>query len=52
VNGEPFNYTNWEAGEPDNASGGQDRIKMRLPSGEWQDIGKDLFVDGYLVEYE
>ena len=32
----PLSYTNWGAGEPNNAMGGEDCLHFR-PSGEWND---------------
>ncbi|MEY2713945.1 MAG: hypothetical protein RIT24_288, partial [Planctomycetota bacterium] len=53
ISGEPWSYTNWQAGEP-NDSGGEDRLMM-ASNGTWNDSGCPggcLFEQGFLVEVE
>jgi hypothetical protein len=55
VTGEPFVYTNWAAGEPNNSGGTEDVIHLRNSSGQWNDLtGGDSILgssSGYLIEY-
>jgi hypothetical protein len=37
-NDDPFNYSNWAAGQPDNASN-EDVVEVRNDNGQWNDIG-------------
>ncbi len=55
VTGEPFTYTNWFPGEPNNAGPGgipEDHAEM-FGSGEWNDIQAQNGVNqGYIIEYD
>jgi len=50
VTGEPFVYTNWAGGAPNNA-GNENVIHFWSPAGTWNDAGGSL-LKGYLVEYD
>ena len=52
VNGEPFSYTNWRAGEPSNGGGFEDGLLFDPSSGTWNDGGRGFTQAGYVVEYE
>ena len=53
VTDEPFTYTNWAGGEPNDAGGQEDSFAF-LPEhpGEWNDVPGAGKVGGYVVEYE
>ncbi len=56
ITGEPFAYTNWEPGEPNNDFQGENENRIEIyaqPSGTWNDLASDgpLFPVGYLIEY-
>ena len=53
VTGEPFTYTNWAPGEPNDA-GGQEDILTFHPQhpGKWNDVPGAGKAGGYLVEFE
>jgi hypothetical protein len=50
VTGEPFTFTHWEAGEP-NDQGGEDVMEFRS-NGRANDLPAWVGLGGYLVEYE
>lgn len=58
VTGEPFSYTNWAAGQPDNGRGNEDRLQFSYSSNavqpKWNDILGDNHEDvpSYIVEYD
>ena len=55
VTGEPWNYTCWDDGEPNNASeGSEDRLHFHWENGpSWNDLSaSDESPRGYIVEYE
>jgi hypothetical protein len=37
TSGEPVNYTNWNAGEPNNSGGNENAVEMFGSNGEWND---------------
>ncbi len=49
VTGEPFAYTNWQAGEPDNEAGTERHIRM-FEDGGWDDYGHDQLA--FVCEWE
>lgn len=49
VTGEPWSYTKWAGGEPNN-SGGEDVLNFWSTAGAWNDVNRSL-AKGYLVEY-
>jgi hypothetical protein len=55
ITGEPFTFTNWFPGEPNNtsASGGPEDYLEMFASSEWNDTEDNhLFTNQYLVEWE
>ena len=56
VSGEPWNYSNWISGQPDNTGGGQDRLSFcrgspNAPGATWDDIHRnDKSLPGYVIE--
>ncbi len=59
VTGEPWSYTNWAPGQPNNALGGQDWLHFwtsdsTMPQPTWQDVPKNNAVNpiSYIIEYE
>jgi Lectin C-type domain/Right handed beta helix region len=52
VTGEPFSFTNWSVGEPNNVAGVENYVEM-FASGVWNDAPNvHTFTKSYLVEYE
>jgi hypothetical protein len=51
VTGEPWSYTSWSPGEPNNGSGGEDVLETNS-GGTWNDLIPAPGVTAYLVEYE
>jgi hypothetical protein len=57
VTGEPFHYTNWAGGEPNDA-GGEDRLHFDTfgtGGGTWNDLSDGVFpenVDGFVIEFD
>ena len=49
VTGEPFGYTNWNSGEPNNAGGNENAGKM-LEDGQWNDNDGERFFT-FVCEY-
>lgn len=56
ITGEPWTYTNWLQGEPNNTNQGEDKLQFwTARPGQWNDIRTDDPFDmprGYVVEYE
>jgi len=55
VTGEPFTYTNWKPGNPDNAGGIENYLHF-LQGPQWNDIApygawNSIPLEGYIVEY-
>jgi hypothetical protein len=50
VTGEPWNYTAWNGGEPNNAGGSENHLES-YSNGAWNDA-ELAATDAYLVEYE
>ena len=52
ITGEPWDYTNWNAREPNNANGGEDKMQLNN-FGKWNDVAEGgLDRAGYIVEFE
>lgn len=51
VTGEPFNYINWDSGEPNDLYQVQDYLQM-YTSGLWDDAQSWFKLSGFIVEYE
>jgi hypothetical protein len=57
VTGEPWVYTNWFPGEPDNAGGDQNYLRINSPAFGWDDMSDNpynpsvQYISGYFVEY-
>lgn len=53
VTGEPWNFTNWHAGEPNDVSGSNPSVLNMMPDGGWNDtIVDDGNGKGFVVEFE
>jgi len=55
VNGEAWGFTAWAPGEPNNMGGGENRLHFFYNSGGgglWNDIGENVQIHGYIVEYD
>jgi hypothetical protein len=50
-----MSYVNWDAGQPDNFQGAEDRIHFfgtgTLQGAKWNDVGSTTLLRGYLIEY-
>ncbi|MCK4412604.1 MAG: hypothetical protein KAY32_03575, partial [Candidatus Eisenbacteria sp.] len=51
VTEEPWGYTNWDPGQPDDATGPESFLLMYTPSGDWADVGAS-FSCWFIVEYD
>ncbi len=51
VTGEPFVYTDWNSGEPNNINGTEDTIQHNS-SNHWNDVPRATLASSYLVEYD
>ena len=52
VTGEPFSYTSWEPGEPNNGVGSTLRYNGNPPSQNWRDNNASLVLPGLVVEID
>ena len=56
VSGEPWNYTHWNSGEPNDFNGNESCLVMEGPgclqSSGWNDLGFGVKELGYVVEYD
>lgn len=59
ITGEPFDYTNWDPGEPNNATGDEHYLQIWSPeydavkAGKWNDNALvSRHVDGYVCEFD
>jgi fibronectin type 3 domain-containing protein len=54
VTGEPFQYTNWHPGEPNDSPRNSNALQLSVIwGGEWDDrLNNEARLPGYLVEYE
>ena len=51
VSGEPWNYSNWLPGQPDNWEGNEDRLQFCGPAATWNDVNRNNAVmRGYVIE--
>lgn len=53
--GEPWNYSNWANGEPNNAGAGEERLVffghgLNNPQPTWNDLPMEAVVKGYILE--
>ena len=53
VTTEPWNYTNWNAGDPNNTGGTEDHLAGNWAnSGRWADLQSTNARPGYIIEFE
>ena len=54
VTGEPFNYTAWNPGEPNNITGNENYLHMSTKDGKWNDTVATLTLaeSGYICEWD
>ena len=59
ITGEPFEYMNWNDGEPNNTDNAEDAVNIILTSdssynGKWNDMNRSNLssIDGFICEYE
>jgi len=52
VTGEPWGFTSWGAGEPNNAGGNEECGHWWAPDGAWNDINCGNDYGSYVIEYE
>jgi len=56
INGEPWTYTNWAKGQPNNCCYGEDRINLfgsnSLKGPHWNDLHHNVKLKGFLVEFD
>lgn len=59
VTGEPFIFTNWQSGEPNDWQGTEEDAlhfhwndELNAPIGDWNDNSRSFLAPGYVVEYE
>ena len=52
--GEPFTWTNWAPGQPDNGGGSEDRLQIASAAagGQWNDAADTATAFAYVVEYD
>jgi Lectin C-type domain len=51
VTGEPWSFTNWQAGQPDNSKGAEDRLHL-VNNGRWNDVASSFALGGYVIEFD
>ena len=51
ITGEPWSYTNWYPGEPNNATGNEIYLSTWVTPGTWNDI-YPAYAAGYIIEWE
>ena len=52
VTGEPWSYTNWYGGEPNNANGNEFYLASWVTPGTWNDVWSTYEGSGYIVEWD
>jgi hypothetical protein len=52
VTGEPWDYTNWYGGEPNNANGNEYYLASWVTPGTWNDVWSTYEGSGYIVEWD
>lgn len=51
MTGEPFSFSNWANGEPNDWADNEDALQFTYSEGSWNDIAMAATVPGYIVEY-
>lgn len=56
LTGEPWSYTNWQVGQPDNTNLFENRLHFSSadanPAATWDDARSDLLAHGYIIEWD
>lgn len=51
TDGEPFVYTNWASGQPDNGGANENRLLVSSSDAAWEDASDSYRADGCVIEY-
>ena len=52
IDGTPFDYTNWDRGQPNNARDGEHFLVMQGRRGQWHDFRENANIQGYVAEWD
>jgi TolB-like protein len=51
VTGEPWKYSNWENGEPNNKNLNENALQLNAPDGKWNDVPRETTGMGFILEF-